>query len=77
MQEQQDMVAKDTSLRESISSERGNYPLEATASALNDRLGLYLSEEQQRGFAAGLLVGTALGAALLAWNLTGMVRKRI
>jgi hypothetical protein len=52
------------------------YPLKYTASILNDRLGLYLSEDQQRGFATGLLIGTALGAALLAWNLTATVRRR-
>jgi hypothetical protein len=43
---------------------------------LNDRLGLYLSDDQRRGLAKGLLVGTALGAAVLAWNLTAMLRRR-
>jgi hypothetical protein len=53
------------------------YPLKSTAAMLNDRLGLYLSDEQQRGFAAGLLIGTAIGAAVLSWSITGMVlRKR-
>lgn len=53
-----------------------DYPLKYTASLLNDRLGLYLSEDQQRGFATGLLIGTALGAALLAWNLTATILRR-
>ncbi len=53
-----------------------DYPLKRTASVLNDRLGLYLSEDQQRGFATGLLIGTALGAALLAWNLTTTILRR-
>lgn len=53
-----------------------DYPLKRTASLLNDRLGLYLSEDQQRGFATGLLIGTALGAALLASNLTAAVLRR-
>ena len=52
-----------------------NYPLKGATSDLNDRLGLYLSEEQQRGFARGLLIGTALGAALLAWNLMMLIRR--
>ncbi|MEX2569985.1 MAG: hypothetical protein WD737_01670 [Gemmatimonadota bacterium] len=52
-----------------------DYPLKDTAAALNDRLGLYLSTEQQRGLATGLLVGAALGAALLAWNLTAALRR--
>lgn len=51
------------------------YPLKETAGLINDRLGLYLSSDQQRGFAAGLLIGTALGAAVLAWNLTSMMRR--
>ncbi len=58
-------------------SEAADYPLMRTASLLNDRLGLYLSDEQQRGLATGLLIGTALGAAVLAWNVSAMVRGRI
>jgi hypothetical protein len=58
-------------------NETADYPLKRTAVLLNDRLGLYLSEEQQRGFATGLLIGTALGAAVLAWNLSAMIRNRI
>ena len=53
------------------------YPLKATASFVNEKLGLYLSEEQQRGFAMGLLLGTALGAGLLAWNLMGLIRRNV
>lgn len=53
----------------------GEYPLRDTAAFLNDRLGLYLSEDQQRGLAAGLLIGTALGAAILAWNIVGLARR--
>lgn len=42
---------------------------------LNDRLGLYLSEDQQRGLATGLLIGTAIGAAIFAWNIAGALRR--
>jgi hypothetical protein len=52
------------------------YPLKETVSILNDRLGLYLSEDQRRGMAKGLLIGTSIGAAVLAWNLTTMLRRR-
>jgi hypothetical protein len=51
-------------------------PMDGTARALNDRLGLYLSEGQQRGLAAGLLVGTVLASALLAWGIADAVRRR-
>ncbi|HUE97529.1 MAG TPA: hypothetical protein VMN39_12785 [Longimicrobiaceae bacterium] len=51
------------------------YPLRKTAALLNDRLGLYLSEEQQRGLATGLLVGVALGGALVAWSIASAVRR--
>ena len=56
---------------------QSSYPLEATAAYLNEKLGLYLSKEQQRGFATGLLIGTALGAALLAWNLMSAIRRSL
>jgi hypothetical protein len=52
------------------------YRLQETAETLNDRLGLYLSPEQQRGLATGLLVGAAFGAAILAWGVVGSVRRR-
>lgn len=52
------------------------YALKETVSILNDRLGLYLSEDQRRGLAKGLLIGTAFGAGILAWNLTSMLRRR-
>lgn len=55
----------------------GDYPLRKTAALLNDRLGLYLSEEQQRGLATGLLVGVALGAALLTWSVGSAVRRTV
>ena len=51
------------------------YPLKETAALLNDKLGLYLSEEQQRGFAAGLFIGTAVAGALVAWSIGSMLRK--
>jgi hypothetical protein len=50
------------------------YPLQQTAAMLNDRLGLYLSAEQQRGLATGLLVGAALGAAVISWSVVGALR---
>jgi hypothetical protein len=53
-----------------------NYPLKDTAAMLNKRLGLYLSEEQQRGFAAALFIGTVVVSALLTWNFGLMVRRR-
>ncbi|MEX2583432.1 MAG: hypothetical protein WD766_09160 [Gemmatimonadota bacterium] len=52
-----------------------DYPLHETAAKLNDRLGLYLSPEQQRGLATGLLVGAALGAAILAWGVVESLRE--
>ena len=51
------------------------YPLKNTAAYLNDTLGLYLSDEQKRGFAAGLLIGTAVAGALVAWSLGSVVRR--
>lgn len=59
-------TAGDTATRE--------YPLQQTAAVLNERLGLYLSLEQQRGLATGLLVGVALGAAVIAWSVVGALR---
>jgi len=53
------------------------YPLQATAATLNQRLGLYLSPEQQRGLATGLLVGVALSAALLAWRIGTAIRRAL
>ena len=53
-----------------------SYPLKETAALLNDRLGLFLSEDQQRGLATGLLLGVAAGAALIAWNVGSAVRQR-
>lgn len=52
-----------------------DYPLRRTAEVLNDRLGLYLSEEQQRGLAIGLLVGVTLGAALVSWSVGNALRR--
>lgn len=57
------------------SEPRSDYPLRKTAAALNDRLGLYLSEEQQKGLATGLLVGVALSAAVVAWSIGTAVRR--
>ena len=53
------------------------YPLRETADFLDERLGLYLSEEQKKGFATGLLVGAAIAGALVAWSLGTAVRKSL
>lgn len=50
-------------------------PLEGTAQALNRRYELYLSEGQQRGLAAGLLVGAVLASAMLVWSVGTAVRR--
>lgn len=60
---------------ESRTADVGDYPLRKTASVLNDRLGLYLSPEQQRGLAMGLLVGVAMGAAMVGWSVASAVRR--
>jgi hypothetical protein len=52
------------------------FPLQHTASVLNERLGLYLSAEQQKGLATGLLIGTALGGAILAWTIAEALSER-
>jgi hypothetical protein len=52
------------------------YPLSATAAFLNERLGLYLSDEQERGLAAGLLVGVAISAALLSWSVGSAIQRK-
>jgi hypothetical protein len=52
------------------------YPLQQTAERLNRQLGLYLSEGQQRGLATGLLVGSALAGAIVAWSLTEGIRRK-
>lgn len=54
-----------------------SYPLKATANLINDRLGLYLSEDQQRGLATGLLIGVAVGAAVISWNVGNALRQRL
>lgn len=51
------------------------FPLERAAQALNQRYGLYLSEGQQRGLAAGLLAGTVLASAVIVWSLGSAVRR--
>lgn len=56
-------------------TEEDRYPLKETAEYLDRKLGLYLSADQKRGFATGLLVGTAFAGALLAWSIGGMVKK--
>ena len=50
-------------------------PLEDTARALNTRAGLYLSETQQRGLAAGLFVGAVLATAALTWSVGRAVQR--
>jgi hypothetical protein len=52
------------------------YPLQRTAERLNRQLGLYLSEGQQRGLATGLLVGSALAGAIVAWSITDGIRRK-
>jgi hypothetical protein len=52
------------------------YPLQQTAERLNRQLGLYLSEGQQRGLATGLLVGSALAGAIVAWSITDGIRRK-
>lgn len=68
------MAVEETN-RDPATAEVQDYPLRKTASVLNDRLGLYLSPEQQRGLATGLLVGVALGAALVGWSLASALRR--
>ncbi len=53
-----------------------SYPLRSTARLINDRLGLFLSEDQQRGLATGLLIGVTVGAALLAYSVGNAVKQR-
>lgn len=60
---------------ESAGGEEEAYPLKETAEFLDRKLALYLSPEQKRGFATGLLIGTAVAGALLAWSIGGMVRR--
>lgn len=50
-------------------------PLQETAHTLNRRWGLYLSEPQQRGLAAGIFAGTIAAFAGLAW-LTSTAYRR-
>lgn len=57
-------------------SERRSFPLQHTASVLNQRLGLYLSAEQQKGLATGLLIGSALAGALLARSIAEAIHDR-
>lgn len=54
----------------------GHYPLRRTAALLNTRLGLYLSDDQQRGLATGLLFGAAAGGAIVAWSIVTSLRTR-
>ena len=53
-----------------------DYPLVGAASFINRRLRLYLSAEQERGLAAGLLIGAAIGGAVLAWTVGSIVRRK-
>lgn len=50
-------------------------PMAGTAQTLNRRMGLYMSEGQQRGLAVGLFVGTVAASALLAWGVTEGIRR--
>lgn len=52
-------------------------PLEDAARALNQRAGLYLSDTQQRGLAAGLFVGAVVGVAALTWTIGLAVRRSL
>lgn len=53
-----------------------HYPLKRTAAMLNEQLGLYLSEEQQRGLAIGLMAGAVLGSAIITASLVAWIRER-
>lgn len=54
-----------------------SYPLKSTAALINDRFGLFLSQEQQRGLATGLFIGIAVGAAVVAWSVGSAIRRRL
>ena len=68
-------MSEERPVYEAAPTSGGDYPLKQTAAVLNDRLGLYLSAEQQRGLATGLLVGVALGAALVSWTIGSAIRR--
>lgn len=51
------------------------YALASTAEFLDSTLGLYLSAEQKRGLATGLLIGSAVAGALVAWTIGEMVKR--
>ena len=51
------------------------FPLHRTVAAVNEKLGLYLSDTQQKGLAVGILVGVSIGAALVSWSLGNAVRR--
>lgn len=52
-------------------------PLEDTARTLNRSAGLYLSDAQQRGLAAGLFVGAIVSAAAVTWTLGVALRRSL
>jgi hypothetical protein len=66
----------DQNISEAVESE-DSYPLKATAALINERFGLFLSKDQQRGLATGLFIGIAVGAAVIAWNVGGAIRRRL
>lgn len=50
-------------------------PLEDAARSLNRSAGLYLSDAQQRGLAAGLFLGAVVGVAAVTWTLGIALRR--
>ena len=51
-----------------------SFPLEETARRLNRSSGLYLSESQIRGLAAGMFIGAVAVFAGLAWSASRVYR---
>jgi hypothetical protein len=71
------MAEKESTTRGGTGGKGGReFPLQHTASVINQRLGLYLSAEQQKGLATGLLIGAALGGAILAWSVAEALSER-
>lgn len=64
-----------TDTTETTATPTDDYPLRKTAEMLNERLGLYLSADQQKGLAVGLMVGITLGAALVSWSVGSAIRR--
>jgi hypothetical protein len=54
---------------------RGRLPFEGAAQRINREGGLYLSEQQQKGLAAGLFAGAVLVAAGVVFSLAQALRR--